>query len=48
MRPDEEHILLKERVDDGIHTREKEKRTTENTMERCASTRLEKYWAENG
>ena len=48
MRPDEEHILLKERVDDGIHTREKEERTTENKMERWVPMGHEKYWTENG
>ena len=30
------------------YTREKEERTTENQMERCMSTRFDKYWTESG
>ena len=30
------------------YSRENDERTTENMMERCVQTRIEKYWAESG
>ena len=47
VRGDGEHILRKVYITD-ICTKEKEERTTENTMERCVPTRIEKYWTESG
>ena len=47
MRRDEEHILGKVFRTDIGPTREKEERTTENKMERCNPTILERYWMES-
>ena len=46
MRRDGEHILRK--VMRADIPGKKEERTTENKMERCVSTRFEKYWTESG